>query len=125
MLCCTKNLDLVVKFICSKIGSNGMDFDAKNDEGYNALMLAVLNVTDDNTVAMIAKLTKDKNAVTNVSKIVYIFIFIFVLNRKFLYFVICWLLCCMIMFYVVMIDCCNNVMISYIGWKDSKRYCNR
>ena len=78
MLCCMKNFDILIKYICTKHGNNsgnnnnnsnsndGVNFDIQNENGSNALMIAVLHVKDDKTVAMIAQNTKNKNTMTNV-----------------------------------------------------------
>ena len=75
----------MIKFICAKIGPNNADFDIKNDDSYNALMLAVLHVTDDNTIAMIAKCTKDKNAITNVCCFYNVFVIVIVIYIRLKY----------------------------------------
>merc|ERR1712228_785263 len=62
MLCCNKNFDILIKYFCKKLHAD-IAFNAVNNDGNNALMLAIMNKNvKDEIVQLIAEKTSDKAA---------------------------------------------------------------
>merc|ERR1712154_156069 len=59
MLCCIKNFDIIIKYLCIKCAEL-VDFNLTNNDGNNALMLAILNKNVSNDmIKMIAQKTTE------------------------------------------------------------------
>lgn len=68
MLCCKKNFDIIIKYFCIKLKEE-IHFDAVNNDGMNALMLAIMyHDVEDEIVKLLAECTSDKAATNNKGK---------------------------------------------------------
>jgi len=68
MLCCIKNFDIIIKYFCLKLHEE-IDFNLINNDGNNALMIAILNKNIDiEIIKLLIDKTTDKNAMNHKGK---------------------------------------------------------
>eukprot|EP00483_Globobulimina_turgida_P011878 UN11900 len=61
MLCCQNNIAIIIKYFCLKLPPQEIEFNLINNDGNNALMIAILNRNVSNElIQLIAEKTTDK-----------------------------------------------------------------